>query len=251
MENITTNNENSNRAGIQVNFDDFNISEESFKPVTKGLGFHQDQKRQQAFVSQPKEIKTISNIKAPILLNEISSKNQTVAKNTVPSGLEAFYGTKNSAIEQNLEEPQQLNIQKKPSEELSKNELASAFSQLTAWIIDLLLITSFVAITTSLLVVASGLSFRSFIKIVNIQDIALFGGVLFSLYYLLYFTVLDLTATPGKTILGIRLLKTNNQPVSVKHTFTRAFVSLLSGIALCLPNIIDFQGRLSDTKVVK
>jgi len=51
--------------------------------------------------------------------------------------------------------------------------------------------------------------------------------------------------------MGIRLLKTDNTNVSVKNTFTRALVSLLSVVALFLPMLLDFQGRLSDTKVVK
>ena len=51
--------------------------------------------------------------------------------------------------------------------------------------------------------------------------------------------------------MGIRLLRTNDKNVEVKHTFTRALISLLSFVALFLPMVIDFQGRLSDTKVVK
>jgi uncharacterized RDD family membrane protein YckC len=62
--------------------------------------------------------------------------------------------------------------------------------------------------------------------------------------------VLDLTGSPGKTIMGIRLLKLDNKEVTVKNTFTRSAVSLLSFIALFLPMVIDFQGRLSDTKTV-
>ena len=67
----------------------------------------------------------------------------------------------------------------------------------------------------------------------------------------MYFSILDLSNSPGKTILGIRLVKSDDTQVSAKQTFTRALITLLSGVALFLPTLLDFQGRLSETKVVK
>ena len=93
--------------------------------------------------------------------------------------------------------------------------------------------------------------FQMLARIISNQDLIAFTASIFSIYYLLYFTILDLSASPGKTILGLRLIKTDNTSVSVKHTFTRALISLFSSIALFLPMLLDFQGRLSDTKVVK
>ncbi len=175
------------------------------------------------------------------MLNEISTSNKSVATKAVPSGLEAFYG------QTNLQEFEDKKVEEKVSIPAKKIVLASNFSQFFAWVIDLVLVASFSLVTTILLILVSGMSFQSFLKIIPILDLTIFSSVLFSIYYLLYFTVLDLSATPGKIIMGIRLLRTNDKNVEVKHTFTRALVSLLSFVALFLPMVIDFQGRLSDT----
>ncbi len=241
--------EDSKNPNIKINLDEFDISEDSFKPVTKGLGFHNENKKLNTFKSAPKEIKFTSNkttkITTKSLLNEISTSNKSVATKAVPSGLEAFYG------QTNLQEFEDKKVEEKVSIPAKKIVLASNFSQFFAWVIDLVLVASFSLVTTILLILVSGMSFQSFLKIIPILDLTIFSSVLFSIYYLLYFTVLDLSATPGKIIMGIRLLRTNDKNVEVKHTFTRALVSLLSFVALFLPMVIDFQGRLSDTKVVK
>lgn len=241
--------EGSKNPNIKINLDEFDISEDSFKPVTKGLGFHHENKKINTFKSTPKEIKQLSaksnKLSTKSLLNEISTSNKSVATKSVPSGLEAFYGQSNKA------EFEEKKVVEKNSAPVRKLELASNLSQFSAWIIDMLLVASFSLVTTILLILVSGMSFQSFLKIIPILDLAIFSSVLFSIYYLLYFTVLDLSATPGKIIMGIRLIRTNDKNVEVKHTFTRAFVSLLSFVALFLPMVIDFQGRLSDTKVVK
>jgi len=241
--------EGSKNPNIKINLDEFDISEDSFKPVTKGLGFHHENKKLNSFKSTPKETKSVltknNKISTQSLLNEISTANKKVATKSVPSGLEAFYG------QTNIVEMEERKIEEKISVPTKKLELASNFSQFSAWVIDMLLVASFSLVTTILLILVSGMSFQSFLKVIPMLDLTIFSSVLFSIYYLLYFTVLDLSATPGKIIMGIRLVRTNDKSVEVKHTFMRALVSLLSFVALFLPMIIDFQGKLSDTKVVK
>jgi uncharacterized RDD family membrane protein YckC len=249
---------------ISIALDDFDISEESFKPMTKGLGFHQEQKRQTSFKPTPKvtqEVKSFSGTKSSKskntnhpLLGDLSLKNHETATKVVPNGLEAFYGAKPAQPKSELLSEESLEKNKILSEEVKENNKvkeASSLIQLSAWIVDLLLIASFVIITTALLVAVSGMGLSAFMRVISKQDLSIFGSALFSIYYLLYFTILDLSATPGKTVFGVRLLRLDNKNVSVKNTFTRSLVTLLSFIALLMPNLIDFQGRLSDTKVVK
>lgn len=241
---------------IQVDLDEFQISEDTFKPMTKGLGFHQDTKRP-SFKPAPKEVKAFGSPKASInsALNTLPSStlpNKATAQvNHLPSGLEAFYGP---TATPKTEAPNLFDQTKKEevqSEKVTSKKTAAQTSQFLAWTIDILVIASFVVLTGVLLVWASGIEFNMYSRLISTQDLAAFGAAIFSIYYLLYFTILDLSATPGKTIFGIRLVKINGAEVSVKHTFVRALVSLLSGIALFLPMLLDFQGRLSDTKVVK
>jgi len=243
---------------IQINLDEFNICEDSFKPMTKGLGFHQEQKRT-TFKPAPKEVKafgvTRSLPKASAVLSTLTGSQASVAASQhIPTGLEAFYGAKgnpgNQINNQNITD-KKIEISEVKVESKSLLKTAPMGSQFAAWIIDLLVVSSFVAVTGALLVLASGIQFRVFIHLISAQDIIVFSSAIFSIYYLLYFTILDLSSSPGKTILGIRLLRSDNKNVTVKNTFTRALVSLLSSVALFLPMLLDFQGRLSDSKVVK
>jgi uncharacterized RDD family membrane protein YckC len=241
---------------IKVDLDEFQINEDTFKPMTRGLGFHQDTKRP-SFKPAPKEVKAFGSAKAPVKtsLNSIpTSLTQSKAPaqaSHLPSGLEAFYGAKPVVPET----PNNL-FEKTINEEVKKEKIiavtnAPQASQFFAWVIDILVIASFVVLTGALLVFASGIEFNMYSRLISNQDLAIFTAAIFSIYYVLYFTILDLSATPGKTIFGIRLVTASGREVSVKHTFGRAIISLLSGIALFLPMLLDFQGRLSDTKVVK
>lgn len=251
-----SNQSTNNPAPFEVNLDDFNISEDSFKPMTKGLGFHHEQNRP-AFKATPKEVKPFgvtakSQPKTSSLLKPMSEKNEATASAHVPTGLEAFYGTKGSTGSQtNMLDKKMEALADKLVETKTQFKTASASIQFLAWAIDVLVVASFVATTGALLVFASGIQFEMFSRLISRQDLIAFSAAIFSIYYLLYFTILDLSASPGKTIMGIRLLKTDNKNVSVKNTFARALVSLLSVVALFLPMLLDFQGRLSDTKVVK
>ncbi|MGZ3787450.1 MAG: RDD family protein [Bacteriovorax sp.] len=240
-------------APIQVNLDEFNISEDSFKPMTKGLGFHQEQRRP-SFKPAPKEVKPFGSAKtapkAASVLGPLSAQTSTTAAAHVPSGLEAFYGAKGNPGMPNMLEKRVEQIEEKIETKIVYKPVSS-MTQFFAWIIDVLVVASFVAVTGALLVFASGIQYQMFAKLISNQDLIAFTSAIFSIYYLLYFTILDLSASPGKTIMGIRLMRTDNSEVTVKNTFTRALISLLSSVALFLPMLLDFQGRLSDTKVVK
>ncbi|MBC7429488.1 MAG: RDD family protein [Bacteriovorax sp.] len=243
---------------IQVDLDEFEVNEDTFKPMTKGLGFHQDTKRP-SFKPSPKEIKSFGSPKSSLITSlngmaasTIGQANTNNAKpvmgNQLPSGLEAFYGKASAPAEEtNLFEQKIITKEEKKA----SIKAASQIAQLFAWMIDVVVIASFVALTGALLVFASGIDYRMYSRLISPQDLTMFTAAIFSIYYLLYFTILDLSATPGKTIFAIRLAKVDGGAVSVKHTFARALISLFSGVALFLPMLLDFQGRLSDTKVVK
>ncbi len=240
---------------LEVNLDEFMISEESFKPMTKGLGFHHDQKRP-SFKPAPKEVKVFGaqssaafkpNVTAT--LNTLNSSTMAKASAHVPTGLEAFYGqsSTSSQAQNNLVIGQPEEV--KPVKINYKT--APLFTQFAAWITDLLVIASFVAITGALLVLASGIELKMYSRLISFKDLIAFSAAIFSIYYLLYFTILDLSASPGKTMMGLRVVRNDGKSLSVKYTFNRALISLLSAIALFLPLVLDFQGRLSETKVVK
>ncbi len=244
---------------IKIDLDEFNISEDTFKPMTKGLGFHQDTKRP-SFKPSPKEVKVFGSSKSTVnqtlssIPTSIGAPKNSRNANQMPSGLEAFYGTQPVASSDSqtlFEKPIHTKSEVKQEKISSTKKTAPQATQFFAWIIDLLMIISFVALTGVLLVFASGIEFTMYSRLISPKELGIFTATIFSIYYLLYFTILELSATPGKTIFGIRLVTTSGREVSVKHTFTRALISLFSGVALFLPMLLDFQGRLSDTKVVR
>ena len=242
---------------IQIDLDEFQISEETFKPMTKGLGFHQETKKS-SFKPAPKEVKTFAKAKttmAPSLAKfqhaTAPLENTKTGQGHVPSGLEAFYNKSPLKIEEgDLQLSEISSIDKKETKH-NELKLASPLIQLIAWIVDILVISSFVILTGVLLILASGIEFNMYSRLISNQDLLIFTSAIFSIYYVLYFTILDLTSSPGKTIFGLRLVKSDFGELSVKNTFIRSIVALFSGVALFLPLLLDFQGRLSDTKVVK
>jgi uncharacterized RDD family membrane protein YckC len=244
---------------IKVELDEFQINEDTFKPMTKGLGFHQDTKRP-SFKPAPKEVKAFGSTKTPVnpSLNSIPTSmtqvKSTAQANHLPTGLEAFYGAKpvtpeapNNLFERSIKEE----TKKEKVVVSSTMETAPQTAQFLAWVIDVLVIASFVVLTGALLIFASGIEFNMYSRLISNKDLMIFTAAIFSIYYVLYFTILDLSSSPGKTIFGLRLVKVDGNEVTVKHTFGRAIISLVSGVALFLPMLLDFQGRLSDTKVVK
>jgi uncharacterized RDD family membrane protein YckC len=234
---------------ISLSFDDFDINVESFKPVTKGLGFHHEQKKTTFKpITHPK----IESFRSNGPLSNISSNTESKIRNQAPTGLEAFYGTTSAAIvptESFKDIAQESNVGTAKIQENIKN--ASSISQFLAWLIDISVISALLVLTGVCLVLASGMNYQLILKLISKMDIIIFSSSIFAIYYILYFTILDLSTSPGKLLLGLRLVATEGDNLTVKNTFTRSAVSLLSIFAFCFPMLLDFQGRLSDTKIIK
>ena len=73
------------------------------------------------------------------------------------------------------------------------------------------------------------------------------------------FFIAKLGATPGKMVIGVKVLRPDGSPVSLGRAFGRYFAKILSGLALCIGFIMvgfDSQKRglhdmICDTRVVK
>ncbi len=260
MNNIENNSLSSNK---NIHFDidslnEFQIDENSFKPVTKGLGFHQETKRKQ-FAATPVKATRVSVPSVPhknqFELGKSISKSfdsniqdkQNLDKNLnrTKGALAAFYG------EQTIPDVALPNVEEERSSKIVSRIEAAAIPQGLAFLVDVLLVLSFTVATLAALVVASRIEFNILIKIISQTDQIVFGSSLFVIYFLLYFTILDLNATPGKSIFGLRLYRADGKDVSVKHTLGRALITLFSVVTMMLPTLLDFQGRLSGTKVFK
>ncbi len=210
----------------------FNFDNIEFKAMTNGLGFHQDKKKNNFKKSS---VKSVSH--HPTIINPTENQVQR-------SSLDSFYKDRSSKkITSPI--PAKYNDVKK---EISSVGILVQFS---AWVVDVFFISLFVALTFILFAITSGFQLKVVLELVTSFEIILFGLGMFSLYYLLFFSILDLSASPGKQLLGIKVESLNGKRVSLKNTTIRALVTLVSVFVLFFPLLLDFQGKISDTKLVK
>ena len=83
-----------------------------------------------------------------------------------------------------------------------------------------------------------------------VKDYAPYLAFISFLNYLLFFSILNCSSGFGASLMRIRLVTVKNKRASFTNTFARTFLVLLSFIALGVPLLFDFHGKLSDTKWV-
>ena len=115
-----------------------------------------------------------------------------------------------------------------------------------AWAVDLTLILLSIVSALILFGSATGISFNEFQEFFR-KESQIFIGVFFTIFYLLYFSVLDLNSSPGKLLFGTRLVTSSNQRLTVFNTFSRAFIILVSIPLFMLPLIFGVHNKLSGT----
>ncbi len=202
---------------------DFDIDSFDFKPVTKGLGFHQD------------KIKESSTRKF--------KRTQTIAQKERIKYEERSITINSPVVEIN-----------KPiiKEELAPKRIAKVKNarmglQFTSFVFDFVLICS----------IQLGLNF-AFLKLVQLDSFSKFleftwkeQSLFFSFLFLFYFTILELASTPGKRIFDLKLDTTVGKKLTIDQTLIRSVVTLLSFLTAGMPLLFDFQGKLSDTRVIE
>jgi hypothetical protein len=202
---------------------EFDIDNFEFKPVTKGLGFHQE------------KIKEGSARKF--------KRNQTLVQKERVKYEERSVVINNPSAEVKLNYiKEELQIKKSP-----KIKDARMGLQFTSFVFDMFLICF----------IQLGLNF-AFLKLVQLDSFSKFleftwkeQSLFFSFLFLFYFTVLELASTPGKMIFSLKLETTVGKKLSIDQTLIRSVVTLLSFVTVGMPLLFDFQGKLSDTKIVE
>ena len=237
MINETPNTSPKNQEPIVFDFDENDFD---FKPITQGLGFHKNKKEEKRAKITPR--------KSPSVIHNFTDSSSMHSNAVANSELAAFYST-----EKNIS----VSVPELPKREVKKEAKAKKllkaplFNQVSAFVIDLILVTMATGLTLALLMFVSGLEYEILVKSLGQIELAKYILSFFVIYYVSYFTILDVAGTVGKSMMGIRLVHVEGKKLRLKHTFIRSLVTLLSFVALGLPSILDFQGRLSETKLVK
>ena len=251
MENQTSQNEQQPKdPSIAFSANEFDLDDFDFKPLNSGLGFHQEERKNGILPTNTNKQQNISVTRGSSIpkVAGLGISNPKVADKGLQSmnALSAFYEEsqpKHQEVTRELDE-----VARPLLETLST---ASATKQFGAWLIDLALVSGLTLSLLGLFVLVSGLSLVQFYQVIGPNDLLIFGSCAFSIFFLSYFSILDLQATPGKSLLNVKLIKENGSDLTLKDSFNRSFITLVSFVALGLPCLIDFQGKLTDTKVVE
>jgi len=212
--------------------EEFNLEDVNFRPLTKGLGFHQ------------KEVqKVLKPLNAQV--REESYKGQNFSSKE-KSQLSSFYQNPPITKEFPKELAQEEEILGQESEQ-EKYYLHQSLS----FLIDLIIILGLLSTTFLCFFYFSPLDIQQALEVMSSSIFFFSFSILFSIYYITYFSFLDILGTPGKLCLGLKLVETNRDTLTLKHTFLRSIITLSSFLVAFLPLIVDFHGKLSDSKVVK
>ncbi|MFT6068798.1 MAG: putative RDD family membrane protein YckC [Bacteriovoracaceae bacterium] len=202
---------------------EFDIDSFEFKPVTKGLGFHQD-KIKESSTRKFKRTQTIAQ------KERIKYEERSITINN------PVVETKKPVIKEELISKKEVKV---------KN--ARMGLQFTSFVFDFVLIC----------LIQLGLNF-AFLKLVQLDSFSKFleftwkeQSLFFSFLFLFYFTILELASTPGKRIFDLKLDTTVGKKLSIDQTLIRSVVTLLSFLTAGMPLLFDFQGKLSDTRVIE
>ena len=222
-----------------------------FKPITEGLGFHHSLK-------EKKEVSTSLHEQSKSLKNELETRVKQLEKSRPISNPEKpiHRGDLTPFYEQKDEIKQQSNISlgEESREETEDFLLASMSTRIAAWLLDASLLVTSMAITIVSIFIFAEFPLDSLSEIILNKQVIISFSFILAMYYMFYFIVLDKTSysTLGKNIMGIKVVKIreNKAPISLFQSLLRVLISMSSVPLLCLPLILDWQSKLSDTQVV-
>lgn len=205
------------------NLDEIDLDNLTFRPITQGLGFHPEKKEIpiiKSKMSTPRPTQPFSTtfVPAPSMTSTISAPKPKMAI---------------------------------PKIEVKVLEAAPLSLRLAAFSVDLLIVLLGTAVTLFILGLGSGLSIEILISILAPQEIILFTIGVFSIYFLFYFSLLDLSSTIGKSMMGLEVKTIEGKRPSIQNSFFRSFLTLLSLPLLGAPTMAEVQEKLSGTKIYK
>ena len=216
---------------IGAKMDDF-----EFRPVTKGLGFHQERRNERPTITSVEGIRKSSHIRPNTTHGHASNLTQTQALRSSPTTKLEQQPFSSTRVVENVG---------------PKEVLAAKGMQFLAWSIDVSIVCLLTWITFEIFAWLTGSRLLFFRVMGHDLVIAALACAVFAVYYLAFFTVMDLAGTPGKMIMRLRLVKNGNGPITTRHTLLRSFLTLISFFALGLPMYMDFQGKLSDSRLIR
>lgn len=221
-------------------FEDFD-----FKPLSEGLGFHHGNKATEAVKEATRVMVERSSHNSRQSVRQVhpfeqhqleSSTLANAPKEFIQNDLALFYNNKQAPV---VEFKNEIVVEK----------IASKTLRLSAFVIDMAFISALTIITIESVSLLTGLQF--WLELFTLDSLtASTLGVLFSAYFILYFTLLEKFQgrSIGKDLLGLTLSTTNN--LTMMKIFFRTLLTLVGFVSLGLTNAVDVPSKITGTKVV-
>ena len=222
-----------------------------FKPITKGLGFHhsiKDKKEVSYSLKQQQiDLKDTLEQRGKQLNRPVGQPSATSMGDLAP-----FY-------QEQKNEPVSLEINV-TTEEIRISEPAvdviedaSMILRFGAWLMDMIIINALFLIAFVSMMLTSNTPLSVIRELVMSVDLFITIIPIYAIFYIFYFSFFDKTSfsTPGKKMVGIRVVNLNDRNVSMLQALLRSIITVISVFTFGLITLLDAQSRLTDTKVVR
>jgi len=219
------------KVAVDVDFDEDSFS---FRPLTEGLGFHQE-----------RHLKKSKIIVSPTSTSASKFKTSRISMSRELSNVNF---TANSESKGHLSSSGELEILAKSS----SKERANWGYRLLAWLIDLTVVLLMLLPTMFFVVLIADINLENIFTIIGPSELAFFSTGLFLFYYLFYFSILDLSemGTVGKSLFRLKLEKIDRSRLKMADTLIRSLISLASVFSLGFFSLIDLAGKLTETQII-
>lgn len=216
-----------------------------FRPLTKGLGFHQSK---------------VDQMQIPVAPIIAPKMNRSLASPTLPAPMKLQpQATSLPEFDLNGHQPYRP-VQTQPTPQPSvqsipkqTSEMASIPARLAAWGVDLVFIICSTVITVLAFIFLGKWQGIEIIGQFSASEFLFIYGILFAFVYLFYFSVLEThkSHSPGKKLFGLKLTCQDESDPTFFASFFRSLLSL-AGISLFgLLSFWDVPGLITKTKIVK
>lgn len=214
--------------------DDFEFD---FKPITSGLGFHQNKTSEIKPVTPEKPYASFPQTQKV----EIKALKPDMA--VYQNDLSMFYGRE--AAEQAA-----APIIEERMEKVYKT--APKSQRVLAFVLDFLFVASIVGLV---LVIMSRATDMDLMEVWSAypNEITPLVASLFCGFYLMYFSVFEksTSSTLGKNLLGLRVVDLQNKEMGFTALVCRSLITLVNFFTLGLFSYFDLQNKVTDSKVIK
>lgn len=229
----------SNKNSIAMN--ELEMDEFDFKPITSGLGFHQQKTSEvkPAFVESPiakmPEIRPMRK-EAPVYQNDLS----------------LFYGSQNTQVQMPHLGTQAMAPTPVVEAPVKIMKKASTVERISAYILDLLMIVSILGIILTAMAHSLEMdlmqAWSEFPHEMTPLVVTLFCG-----FYLMYFSIFEKgqNSTIGKSLFNLKVVSVEDQALTYSGLLLRSTITLLNFISLGLFSYFDLQGKITHSKVVQ